>query len=52
VIAGNAGSSIYVPRMSHHIFTGHSDRMRAKKAWKVSTLASDHLAVVADLEIR
>jgi endonuclease/exonuclease/phosphatase family metal-dependent hydrolase len=35
-----------------YIFTGHSDRMRAKKAWIVNTLASDHLAVVADLEIR
>jgi len=35
-----------------YIFTRHSDRMRAKKAWIVSTLASDHLAVVADLEIR
>jgi endonuclease/exonuclease/phosphatase family metal-dependent hydrolase len=35
-----------------YIFTRHSDRIRTKKAWIVSTLASDHLAVVADLEIR
>jgi endonuclease/exonuclease/phosphatase family metal-dependent hydrolase len=35
-----------------YIFTRRSDRMRAKKAWVVNTLASDHLPVVADLEMR
>lgn len=35
-----------------YIFTRQSDRIRAKKAWIVNTLASDHLPVVADLEIR
>ena len=35
-----------------YIFTRPSDRIRAKKAWTVNTLASDHLPVVADLEIR
>lgn len=35
-----------------HIFTRRSDRIRAKQAWTVSTLASDHLPVVAELEIR
>lgn len=35
-----------------YIFTRRSDRMRVKKAWVVNTLASDHLPVVADLELR
>jgi endonuclease/exonuclease/phosphatase family metal-dependent hydrolase len=35
-----------------YIFTRSSDRIRTKQAWIVSTLASDHLPVVADLEIR
>ena len=35
-----------------YIFTHQSDRIRAKRAWVVSTLASDHLPVVSDLEIR
>ncbi len=35
-----------------YIFTRKSDRIRAKKAWIVNTLASDHLPVVADLELR
>lgn len=35
-----------------YVFTRQSDRMRARKAWVVSTLASDHLPVVANLEIR
>ena len=35
-----------------YIFTRPSDRIRAKKAWTVNTLASDHLPVVADLEVR
>ena len=33
-----------------HIFL--SKGVRAKKAWVVATLASDHIPVVADLEIR
>jgi len=35
-----------------YIFTRTSDEMRAKRAWTINTLASDHLPVVADLEIR
>ncbi|HEV7798143.1 MAG TPA: endonuclease/exonuclease/phosphatase family protein [Pyrinomonadaceae bacterium] len=35
-----------------YIFTRQSDHIRAKQAWLVTTLASDHLPVVADLEIR
>ena len=35
-----------------YIFTRRSDRTRAKKVWVVNTLASDHLPVVADLEMR
>lgn len=35
-----------------YIFTRQSDPIRVKKAWIVSTLASDHLPLVADLEIR
>ena len=35
-----------------YIFTRQSDRIRTKQAWVVSTLASDHLPVVSDLEIR
>ena len=35
-----------------YIFTRKSDRVRARKAWIVNTLASDHLPVVADLELR
>jgi endonuclease/exonuclease/phosphatase family metal-dependent hydrolase len=35
-----------------YIFTRKSDRIRARKAWVVNTLASDHLPVVADLELR
>ena len=34
-----------------YVFTRRSDRIRAKKAWIVNTLASDHLPVVADLEL-
>lgn len=33
-----------------HIF--YRDHVRAKKAWTVETLASDHVPVVAELEIR
>ena len=39
-------------RRIDYIFTRSSDRIRTKQAWIVSTLASDHLPVVADLEIR
>jgi endonuclease/exonuclease/phosphatase family metal-dependent hydrolase len=35
-----------------YILTRQSDRIRTKKAGTVSTLASDHLPVVADLELR
>ena len=35
-----------------YIFTRRVDRVRPKKAWVVSTLASDHIPVVAELEIR
>src|SRR5438128_1051135 len=34
-----------------YILSRRTDRIRTKKAWIVSTLASDHLPVVADLEI-
>lgn len=35
-----------------HIFYRMSDGVRAKRAWVVSTLASDHVPVVAELEIQ
>ena len=35
-----------------YIFTRRSDKVRTKKAWVGNTLASDHLPLVADLEIR
>ncbi|HYJ88514.1 MAG TPA: endonuclease/exonuclease/phosphatase family protein [Pyrinomonadaceae bacterium] len=35
-----------------YIFTRRSDKVRTKKAWVVNTLASDHIPVVADIEIR
>ena len=35
-----------------YIFYRTSDPVRARKAWTVNTLASDHLPVVAELEIR
>ena len=35
-----------------YIFCRTSDRIRAKKAWVVETLASDHLPVMAEVEIR
>jgi endonuclease/exonuclease/phosphatase family metal-dependent hydrolase len=35
-----------------YIFTRRGNRLRAKKAWIVNTLASDHLPVVADIELR
>ena len=34
-----------------YIFTRSSDAVRIKRAWIVNTLASDHVPVVADLEI-
>ncbi len=52
---GNAGLSYPSDKPAKridYIFTRRSDRIRAKKAWIVNTLASDHLPVVADLEIR
>ena len=33
-----------------HIFYG--ERLRAKKAWVVASLASDHVPVVAELELK
>ncbi len=35
-----------------YIFTRRVDRIKAKRAWLVATLASDHVPVVADLELR
>jgi endonuclease/exonuclease/phosphatase family metal-dependent hydrolase len=35
-----------------YIFTRRSDRSRVKKAWIISSLASDHLPVVAEVELR
>ena len=35
-----------------HIFYRTDQRVRAKKAWVVETLASDHVPVVAELEIK
>jgi endonuclease/exonuclease/phosphatase family metal-dependent hydrolase len=35
-----------------YVFTRQSDRVKAKKAWVVNTLASDHLPLVVDLELR
>jgi len=35
-----------------YVFTRQSDRIRAKQAWIVDTLASDHLPVLAVLDIR
>ena len=35
-----------------YIFTRRSDRLRAKKAWITETQASDHLPLVADIELR
>ena len=34
-----------------YVLTRATDRVRAKRAWIVNTLASDHVPVVADLEI-
>jgi endonuclease/exonuclease/phosphatase family metal-dependent hydrolase len=34
-----------------YVFTRQSDRIRTKKAWLVSTPASDHLPLVADVEL-
>jgi endonuclease/exonuclease/phosphatase family metal-dependent hydrolase len=35
-----------------YIFTRASDRIRVKKAWVVDSLASDHLPLMAEVEIR
>jgi endonuclease/exonuclease/phosphatase family metal-dependent hydrolase len=35
-----------------HIFYRTGDRIKVKKAWVVETLASDHVPVVAEVEIR
>jgi endonuclease/exonuclease/phosphatase family metal-dependent hydrolase len=34
-----------------HIFCRSGDRIRAKKSWVIETLASDHIPVMAELEI-
>ena len=34
-----------------HIFYRRGDQVRPKKAWVVTTLASDHVPVVAELEV-
>ena len=34
-----------------YIFTRRSDRIKARRAWIVETLASDHVPVVAELEV-
>jgi len=34
-----------------YIFTRQLDRIKARRAWNVDTVASDHIPVVADLEI-
>jgi endonuclease/exonuclease/phosphatase family metal-dependent hydrolase len=35
-----------------HIFYRTSDRIRARKSWVIETLASDHIPVVSELEIK
>ena len=35
-----------------YVFTRKADRPKVKKAWVVNTLASDHLPLVADLELK
>lgn len=35
-----------------YIFCRRSDRMRVKKVWVVESIASDHLPVVAEIEVR
>ncbi len=56
-LSGRAGSEGFtypadkpVKRIDY-IFTRPAERMKTKKAWIVNTLASDHLPVVADVEI-
>ena len=54
VRANNAGSSYPADKPAKridYIFTRNTDRIRPKRAWIVETLASDHVPVVADLEI-
>jgi endonuclease/exonuclease/phosphatase family metal-dependent hydrolase len=35
-----------------HIFYRAGERMRAKKSWVIATLASDHIPVMAEIEIK
>jgi endonuclease/exonuclease/phosphatase family metal-dependent hydrolase len=35
-----------------YVFTRQSDRTKTKKAWVVNTLASDHLPLVVDIELK
>lgn len=41
-----------VAKRIDYIFMRRSDRTRVKQAWTVETLASDHIPVVVDLELR
>ena len=53
--AGDLGLSYPADKPSKridYIFTRTADRIRVIKAWTVNSLASDHLPVVADLELR
>jgi len=35
-----------------HIFYRTGDRIQARKSWVIETLASDHIPVVSELEIK
>lgn len=53
--AGDLGLSYPADKPSKridYIFTRTADRIRVTKAWTVNSLASDHLPVVADLELK
>jgi len=52
--SGNEGLSYPADKPAKridYIFTRRSDQIRTRRAWVVQTLASDHIPVVADLEI-
>ena len=52
---GNNGFSYPADKPSKridYIFTRRSDAIKTKRVWVVNTLASDHIPIVADLEIR
>jgi endonuclease/exonuclease/phosphatase family metal-dependent hydrolase len=57
VTSGAAGDGFSYPadkpvKRIDHIFYLRSDRIRAKKSWVIETLASDHIPVMAELEIK